>query len=76
MAATVVTLVLDYDCGTCGLPIAATLRCEGDLEGQTANARVALDCPHCKRTSDVVFDAEGAVLEVRTRPRRPEICWN
>ena len=77
MSTTVVTLVLEYDCGVCGLPIAATLRCEGDLERQSpVNANVALDCPHCRRTSDVVFDAEGRVHQVTTRPRRPEICWN
>lgn len=81
MPLAVVTLVLNYRCGACGQPVAATLRCEGDIDRRRPlRATVGLSCPDaaCGRISDVTFDQYGLVHAVAARTRRPghEPVWN
>jgi len=75
MRATVVTVVVAYDCACCSGPVSATLRCEGDLGSLDAPPRVPLGCPHCGRTNYVTFAPDGEVLGVEAR-RRGEPIWN
>lgn len=74
---TEITLVVDFECGLCSGPVAATLRCEGNLDGMDGYPRVPIRCPHCERTNDVTFDAEGAVHDVMARPQPlTQMIWN
>lgn len=71
------TLVVEFDCGLCSGSISATLHCQGDLDELEGFPRVPICCPHCVRTNDVAFDAEGAVHSVVARPRPiTEPIWN
>ena len=71
------TLVVEFDCDLCSGPVAATLHCEGDLDELDGFPRVPIRCPHCERTNDVTFDAEGAVHNAVARPRPlTEPIWN
>src|SRR5262245_32567320 len=78
MPTTVVTLELGFECANCEGPVAATLRCEGDLDQLTESPCVPLKCPHCGRTNDVTFDPSGEVVDV-TAPQRQlgfQLIWN
>jgi len=74
MPLTVVTLVLEYECGACCRPVSATLRWEGkpDRTGPQI-AQVGLACPHgdCRRVNELTFDQAGNLYGVNARPRRP-----
>lgn len=77
MPMTELTLVVEFECGLCSGPVAATLHCEGDLDELDSNPRVPICCPHCERINDVTFDSEGAVHEAVARPRPlTEPIWN
>lgn len=77
MPMTDLTLVVEFHCGLCSGPIAATLHCEGDLDELTAYPKIPISCPHCRRTNDVTFDSEGAVHAAYARPRPlTEPIWN
>jgi hypothetical protein len=69
MQTTELTLVVDFECGMCGGAVTATLHCEGDLDELHRLPQVPIACPHCRRTNEVAFDAEGTVHDVAVRPR-------
>jgi hypothetical protein len=77
MPMTELDLVVEFHCGICEGPVAATLHCEGNLDELDGYPRVPIGCPHCTRTNDVTFDSEGAVHDVVARPRPlTEPIWN
>lgn len=57
-------LVLDFECGHCGEPVAVTLKCEG--KGLASRKRewaaVKIPCPHCQLNNQLVFDPKTGDL--------------
>ncbi len=73
------TLILDFVCGHCGAPVNVTVRCCGrKVALEAATATVYVPCPACGRGSEVVFETNGTVRDVRLLGGQalPQPSWN
>jgi hypothetical protein len=61
-------VTLDFACHACEQSVSVTLQCSGKgLIGEIGQAVAAVNvpCPHCGQVSQLFFDPQGAVREVR-----------
>ena len=57
-------VMLDWSCCTCGSPMGATLRCEGDgLADKNAKAFVKVPCPSCHHNNQLIFTPDDGTLD-------------
>jgi hypothetical protein len=72
---------LDFACIACESPVGVTLQCAGPNLAAAGRvvASVAVPCPHCHHVNELVFEPNGTLHGVTSRPTpRPlsQPCWN
>jgi len=65
-------LILNFTCGHCEASVGVTVRCTGrKVALEAATATIYVPCPVCGRGSEVVFETNGTLRDVRLHRTRP-----